>query len=245
MSLTNLAGLIIVLACAGLMIAIFRIGKSQPLSGLRDLPAFGRLRRAIGRSVEDGSRVHISLGSASLTSQYSASALAGLTVLEQVARLSSASDNPPVVTSGDPALAILSQDELRAASLPGDFDPLQGRLAGVTPYSYAAGAMPVFRDETVSAGVLLGSFGPEAGLIADAAEQGRSCLLAGSDALAGQAVLFAAAQDPLIGEEVFAGGAYLNPGGLHTASLHAQDLLRWAVAGLLILGAILKLAGVL
>jgi hypothetical protein len=52
------------------------------------------------------------------------------------------------------------------------------------------------------------------------------------------------AQEPLIGEEFFAGGAYLGAGPAHTASLRMQDILRWVVVSLIVLGAILKLTGV-
>jgi hypothetical protein len=105
--------------------------------------------------------------------------------------------------------------------------------------------MPVIRDEQVTSNIVIGNFGAEAGLITEAAEQTHACLLAGSDSITGQAVLFASAQDPLIGEELFAGGAYLQAGGMHTASLHAQDTLRLVAGGLMIVGAILKLIGVL
>jgi hypothetical protein len=248
-NLMNIAGLLIVVVCAILMGVFFWINRGRPYRGLRPIPAFGRLRRAIGMAVEDGSRVHVSLGSASLVGPNSASAFIGLTMLDRVAELSSTSDRPPVATSGDASLAILTQDEMRSnyrdSNRLDEFDPQQGRLAGVTPYSYAVGTMPIFRDEQVSSNILIGSFGPEAGLIAEAAEQTHACLLAGSDSLTGQAVLFASAQDPLIGEELFAGGAYLQGGAMHTASLHTQDVLRIGVCGIIVIGAILKLFGVL
>jgi hypothetical protein len=247
-NLTNIAGIIIVLIFAGVMAALFRLNRSHPYDGLRSIPAFGRLRRAIGMAIEDGSRVHVSLGSASLIAPNSASALVGLATLERVAQLGSTSDSPPVVTSGDASLAILSQDELRRsadeANRMDDFDLLQGRLTGVTPFSYAAGAMAVIADEHSTSNIVLGNFGPEAGLLADAAEKTHACFLAGSDSITGQAVFFASAQDPLLGEEVFASGAYLQSGPIHAASLRAQDAFRWGVAGIIIIGAILKLIGV-
>ena len=159
------------------------------------------------------------------------------------------SDRPPVATSGDSTLAILSQDKLRSAyreaNSPDSYDPNQGRLTGMTPFSYAAGAMPVFQDEQVSANIVIGNFGPEAGLLADAAEQSGCFLLAASDAIPAQAVLYAAAQEPLVGEELFASGAYLQAGPLHAASLHVQDVLRWVLVAGLLAGTILKLAGIL
>ena len=185
MNLINIAGLIIVLIFAAVMAVLSRTSRFRHFSGLRPIAAFGRLRRAIGMAVEDGSRVHVSLGSASLIAPNSASALVGLTTLERVALLSASSDLPPVVTSGDASLTILSQDELRRsaaeANLMEDFDLRQGRLTGVTPYSYAAGAMAVISDEQSSSNIVIGNFGPEAGLLADAAEKTHACFLAGSD----------------------------------------------------------------
>jgi len=246
---TNTAGIVVVIGCIALMAGFFFRNRAHPYRGLRDIPAFTRLRRAVGLSVEDGSRLHISLGSASLQDPSSASAMVGLTVLERAARLSSVSDRPPVATSGDSTLAILSQDKMRAvaadANAPDAYDPRQGRLTGMTPFSYAAGAMPVFRDEQVSANIIIGNFGPEAALLADAAEQSGCFLLAASDAIPAQAVLYATAQEPLVGEELCASGAYLQSGSLHAASLHAQDVLRWVVVAGLVVGTILKFAGIL
>jgi len=81
-------------------------------------------------------------------------------------------------------------------------------------------------------------------LIADAAERTGSVSLGGSENLSAQAVLYAAAQEPLIGEELFAAGAYAQAGPMHVASLKAQDFLRWLLVGALLLGAALKLLGV-
>jgi hypothetical protein len=47
--------------------------------------------------------------------------------------------------------------------------------------------------------------------------------------MTGQALLFGSAQEPLIGEEVFATGAYMDAGVVHQASLRTQDVLRWII----------------
>ena len=93
--------------------------------------------------------------------------------------------------------------------------------------------------------MLIGSFGNEVALITDAAERKEGMTLGGTDNLTGQAVLFATAQEPLIGEESYAGGAYLGAGRMHTASLYVQDIIRWVLIGLIVLGSLLKLFGVL
>jgi hypothetical protein len=243
----GLAGFGFVILSAILMAGLaFLRRKSTPV--FREIPAFARLRKAIGLAVEEGSRLHISLGRGGLTTPQSAAELAGLEMLRRVAELTSASDRPPVATSGDGAIAILSQDALRAsgqAVLSTGYDATAARLTGLTPFSYAAGVLPVMRDENVSANVLMGNFGIEVALLTDAAERGNTSIMAGSDNLPAQAVLYASAQDPLIGEELYAAGAYIKARPFHTASLIVQDILRWLVVIVILVGAILKLAGVL
>jgi hypothetical protein len=246
---TSLAGFIVVIAAA-ILIAVFAfIDRKQPRRNLRPIPAFDRLKRSIGLAVEDGSRVHITLGSASLTTPQNPSALLGMAMLERIAGASSISDRPPAATSGDGGLMVLSQDTLRSAYRSVNaldlYDASRGRMTGATPFSYAAGAMPVFWDENVSTNVLVGNFGIELALMLDAAERENSFTIAASDSLPAQAILYAAAQEPLIGEELFAGGAYLQAGRLHTASLHTQDVLRWGIIAVMVVGSLLKLIGVL
>ena len=105
--------------------------------------------------------------------------------------------------------------------------------------------MTTIRDEKISANVLMGNFGVEAALLTDAAERENTFTLAASDNLTAQAVMYASAQEPLIGEELYAAGAYTDAGPLHTASLTVQDILRWSIILVILVGALLKLAGIL
>lgn len=249
MTIENLIGLVLILLTAGYMFlfALPRFSRKAP--ALRTIGAFQKLRRAIGLTVEQGTRLHISLGKSSISGPDNASALASLSTLERITRTSSLSDRPPLATSGDGTLAILSQDTLRAGyrltNAQDQYNPDRGRLTGPTPMSYVAGMLPVMTDEQVSTHLLLGNFGPEIALITEAAEQQGAFTLASSDSLPAQAVLYASAQEPLIGEELFAVPAYLQAGTMHQSSLRAQDLLRWVVIGGLVIGSLLKLAGIL
>jgi Domain of unknown function (DUF6754) len=236
----------VVFLSAGFMVILSILRRKSP-PPVRDIPAFTRLRRAIGRVVEDGSRLHVSLGRGALVTPQSASALAGLALLRRLAELTSGGDKPPIATSGDAALTILSQSTLQeAAETSGlGYDPAAGRLTGLTPFSYAAGAIPSIRDENVSATVLMGNFGIEAALLTDAAERARTFSLAGSDNLGAQAVIYASAQQPVIGEELYAAGAYVDAGPMHAASLTVQDILRWLLIAVMLIGALLKMAGIL
>lgn len=253
MSLTstspNLLGLIFIIGFLGLML-LFGLGKlSQPKRRLRDIPAFFRLKRAIGLAVESGQRLHISLGHGGVDGPRGAAGLVGLSVIQKISRAASISDKPPIATSGEAALAILSQDVMhasyRAVNAENRYDPSLGQLTGLTALSYTAGALPIIYDQQVSVNMLLGSFGSEVGLLADAAERTGSLTIGGSDNLPAQAVLYATMEEPLVGEELFAGGAYLQVNPMHTSSLIAQDVLRWLLIGFIIIGSAMKLVGVL
>lgn len=247
MSGLNLLGLIVVLIFFGLMIAIAILVRRRESPKLREIPAFKRLDRAIGLAVEAGSRLHVSLGRGQMLSRQSAIGFVGLSILDRIGRSTSISDRPPIATSGEGILGILSQDSQRVTAryLGVESDPNRGRITGLTPLSYAAGTLSFVKEEEIGANLLIGSFGNEVALITDAAERKEGMTLGGTDNLTGQAVLFATAQEPLIGEESYAGGAYLGAGRMHTASLYVQDIIRWVLIGLIVLGSLLKLFGVL
>lgn len=232
-----------------LMILFWLRDRRRPRQNLRAIQAFARLKLGIGLAVEAGQRLHLSLGHGGIADQSAAPALVGLSLLQRIARVASISDRPPVATSGEAAQALLSQDTLRSAyraiNAENQFDPNAAQLSGLTPFSYAAGALPVVYDQQVSVNILAGSFGSEVALIADAAGRTGSISLGGSENLAAQAVLYATVQEPLIGEELFAAGAYVQAGPMHTASLKTQDVLRWLLIGVILAGAALKMVGVL
>jgi hypothetical protein len=244
---TGILSLLFVILAFGLIVAFAVTGRNRPPRHVRDISAFVKVRKAVGLAVEAGARLHISIGKGNVTGVPGASALAGLTVLERIARAASISDRPPVATAGDGSLAILSRDTLlktyRSIGAESQYDPVAGRLTGLTPFSFAAGILPIIQDEQVSSNVMIGDFGSEAALINDVADRHNAQTVAGTDNISGQAVLFATAQEPLIGEEVFAGGAYLGAGVAHEASLRAQDVLRWLLVGIILVGVLLKFLG--
>jgi hypothetical protein len=105
--------------------------------------------------------------------------------------------------------------------------------------------MHISKNENVSANIMIGHFGPEAGLLTEASDRENVVSIGASDELSGQAVLFANTNEALIGEELFATGAYLGSGPSHTASLIVQDILRWIVILALLGGAAAKFFGVI
>src|SRR5215203_2590298 len=158
-----------VLIVTAILLLVFILLRRRTPAVLRRIEAFERLNRAVGLAVENGTRLHISIGRGNLFTTRGGSALAALALVRRLAERTSASDRPPVVTSGDASLAILSQDTLqsgyRAVGADDQYRFSTGRLTGLTPFAYAAGTVPVVRDENVSTNVFIGDFGAESALM--------------------------------------------------------------------------------
>ena len=190
--------LVIILVSAILLFGITLWKRKSPAS-LREIPALTSLYRTLGLSIEDGTRLHISLGTGSLLDARGGSALAGLAMLRHLAERTSVSDEPSIASAGDPTLGLLTQDTLQAgyqaAGVEELYVPTTGRVTGLSPFGYAAGAMNISQNENVSANIIIGHFGPEAALLAEASDRDNVVVIGASDELTGQAVLFANTQD--------------------------------------------------
>lgn len=246
--LIGIAGFVLALIVALLLVIFTFIHQRSPFY-FRNIRAFMNIRRAASLVVEDGTRLHISVGSANVLTPAAGSSLAGLALVRHLGQLTSLSDHPPVTSTGSATLNLLAQDTLRTAheSVATDqaFEMNNARLTGLTPLSYTAGVIPLLRDEKISTNVIIGNLGPEIALLTDAAERQNTPAIAASDSLPAQSVLFAVVNEPLIGEELFAAGAYTQAGPSHSASLLVQDILRWLVIVGLFGGALLKALGIL
>jgi hypothetical protein len=242
----QIIGLAVILFFGGMLglFAVLAHRKGAKPRGLRRIEAYESLPATVGAAVETGRRIHISLGSGTIGEVNTAATISGLSVLDQVASVASLSDKPPIVTTADGAAMFLAQDTLRGVynrqNASEQYDPLSAQVAGLTPLGFGAALPGLLDDEMVAGTVLIGSVGQEAVLLTEAGRRANITTVAGSDLPAAQAVLFATADQPLIGEDLFAGNAYINRRPAHLASLRAQDWMRVIIGGLIILGVLAK-----
>jgi hypothetical protein len=246
-TIVDIVGLGVLLAIALLMLVLALIERRWP-SSLRPLAGIESLGKAVERTVEAGEQVHLSLGTGSVTGSNVAPALAGLSALTHVATATAVGDKPLVVTAGDGTMTVLAQDTLRSSyeriGRGRAYRHTAARMLGATPFSYVAGVPLLLSMEGTTVHLLLGSFGVEGALAADVGERGGAFVLGGTDDVRTQALMYAAAGYPLIGEEIFATGAYLDGGGFQQASLRVQDAVRLLVIVVVVLGTILLSLGV-
>jgi hypothetical protein len=208
---------------------------------LRDIQAYNAAREGLSRAAETGRAVHTSPGTGSIGGgPTTASTLAGLTLVEAMARVSAITGAPVQSTTNDAVAFNLAESAVRSGYGRAGW-PMESENSGARfitqddPLAYVVGASEVVSQQKVSHAVMAGRFGTETLFLMEAQRRAGAQQIAGSSDQEGAALMFIAADHALIGEEIFASGAYLERRPSHIASLLAQDGLRWAVI-LLIIG---------
>jgi hypothetical protein len=215
----------------------------------RRIPAYTSLPLLAGEAVESNRAVHLSFGSNAVREATTLSALASAEILYHVAERASLGDKPVFATTSDPVTLALGQDTLRRAYKARDaLGKYRSTLArwypqGPSSFAFAAGAGADMLDDDASLNVLIGRYGLEMMLLAENAIRYDRTVIGQSDTVIGQAVAYAVSDMPLIGEELYVGGAYLARTPLQVGGVFAQDVLRFLVITVIIGLAILALVG--
>jgi hypothetical protein len=202
---------------------------------LRPIRAYAALPTLVDEAIESDRTVHVSFGNAGVGAETTLTALVGAEALATLAERAAIGERSPLVTVSDPLGLALAQDTLRRGYAARGALARFNRLAatwlpqGPGSLAFAAGAASLASDEGCSANVLIGRFGAEMIVIGEMGARRGATQVAGSDLLEGQAVAFATSEMPLIGEEMFVGGAYLSDDPVKRGGVLAQDALRAAV----------------
>lgn len=234
---------------------------------LRPIASYEALKGLLAQAAEAGRPIHLSIGTAGIGDQRTADTMAGLYVLEYIADRAVVSASPPVVTLAHPTALPVAQDLLRRAygrhGYPEEYDPARARLVapdpnlntGFTPnpavypsnsndaFAYAAGTMRFLTHQRLIANVMVGAFGDEFLLLSEPSAQHQLDQIGGTSAVGVLPFVYTSVAHPLIGEEIFAGGAYLSGRVAHLSSLFAQDVMRWFIVAGILLGILGKSVG--
>lgn len=211
---------------------------------LRPLPGFALLDGFVGQAVETGRTLHVSMGTKGIGGASTADTMAGLTALERLAEQAVATGLKLVVTVSDPSLLPIAQDTLRRAyerqGYPQGYDPLQVRYIAPDAIAYAAGVMGILEREDVVANAMIGGFGDEFLLMGENGARRGVQQVGGASSPETLPFVYVSMDEALLGEEIYAGGAYLSSKPSHLGSLLAQDWLRSAIILAIILGVLIR-----
>ena len=234
-----MAALLLLLFLVFLLISMARV-KVGHRPGLRHIPAFEVLKGFTAKAIETGRPHHLSLGLGGMADQTTADSLAGLAVLNYLAGQAAVTGAPPLVSMADPTVMLFAQNALRAAHR-NDLAETKAAYHNVhwiapQPSAYAAGVMSLIEVDNIDTNVMVGDFGDEYLLMGEVAARKERSHIGGTSNPNTLPFIYASAQETLLGEEIYAAGAYLQKRPAHLGSLLAQDTMRWIIAIIILAG---------
>jgi hypothetical protein len=217
-----------------------RAGELRPLPGMAELSAL------VARAAETGQPLHVSVGVGGVGGSATAETWAGLTLLRHLADKAVANGASVVVTVADATVLPLAQDILQQAyarhGFSADYDFSQVRFVAPEPTAYATGVMGFLGREPLAGNVMVGKFGDEYLFVGETGARRRLHQIVGVAEPQTLPLVYASADETLVGEEIFATGAYTSRLPIQIASLLTEDRIRWLLIVAIFVTAIWKLA---
>lgn len=215
--------------------------------GIRDIVGLKSIDEAIGRATEMGTPVHFSPGLGDIVATDSAQTLAALEILGYVAKASAQYDTRLVVTIRMPNLFPMAQEIVRqsyiAAGKPDAYRDDTVRFITSDQDGYAGGVVGFMHREKAAANILAGIYMGEALLITEAGSRIGAMQVAITASITQLAFFVATCDYVVIGEELFAAGAFLSQNKVKLGAIAAQDYFKLAVMAAILLGTITSSAG--
>jgi len=214
---------------------------------LRPITGLSSLEEAVGRATEMGRPVHFSPGLGDIIGTSAPDTLAALQILSFVTDLAARYDAHLIVTIRMPNVFPLAQELTRTgymiANKPDSYKEDTVRFVSSDQDAYAAGVIGIMHHEKVASSILAGLYMGEALLIA---ESGASLgvMQVAITASVMQVPFFVAACDyTVIGEELYAAGAYVSGDKRRIGAIAGQDYLKLAIMAIIVLGTVVTAAG--
>ena len=242
----DLAALAMLLIFAPLLVFFTLRAKSGRRFIMRTIPAYERLRQLVSHAAETGKPIHVGMGSGRIGTKSTPEALMGLTAFDYVARHAARYNQEVLGTTGDATILAAAQGTLQRARQEVGFPELyknrEVRFYGPDPLAYAGGTRRALDRDKHLASVLIGQFGAEGLWIAESTNCQGIPQIGGTSAPSAAALMYTSLDEIVIGEEVFAAGAYLHRPS-HLGSLATQDLIRIITILSIIAGVVLTSLG--
>ncbi len=228
------------------LLSLWRLGGGFA-PALRPIAAFAVLAGAMEHAAESGRPIHVSPGAGTLGDAMTAQTLAGLAMVEGLVQRAATSGARLLVSTASPLLLPLvdsAQREAHAlAGYPQDYRSDQTRFLSDNRNAYALGAATLVRREGACLSILAGDLSDEYLLAAEPTATSGTEQISGSANPRTLPFVAATANHALIGEDLFAAGAYLSHKASSVASLLAQDQMRLLLVGMILAGVVLESLG--
>ena len=211
---------------------------------VRRIPGIDAIEEAIGRATEMGRSVLYVPGIQDISEMQT---VAGLVILESVAKLTAKYETPITVPVTYPIPFTIAEEMVKAGYLhagrPEAYDPNSVRFVSPEQFAYVASVTGVMMRDRPAAHIFMGSFFAESLLLAETGFSTGAIQVAGT-ANVHQLPFFVVACDyTLIGEELYAASAYLSGEPKLVGALKGADLMKIVIISGIIVGCVLETLG--
>ncbi|QUL98573.1 MAG: hypothetical protein IMF26_00255 [Candidatus Fermentithermobacillus carboniphilus] len=219
--------LVVFVVLSGAIFYRIRLARTGKVPYLRKLAGVSAIEEAVGRATELGRPIVFSPGIAGLGGEYGAQTFAALEILGYVARTAAKYDTRIIVGIRIPEVLPIAEEIVRSAfAAEGKLDrynPDDVRFLSQAQFAYAAGVMGIMERERPGATFLIGGFWAESLMFAEVGNSIGALQIAGTANLHQIQFFVAACDYTLLGEEMFAVGAYFSGDPVKKAIIAGQD----------------------
>ncbi|MCB0358336.1 MAG: hypothetical protein KDD44_01825 [Bdellovibrionales bacterium] len=203
---------------------------------VRRIPGIDAIDEAIGRSVELGRPMAFTTGLTDISPEL----YACLGVLRHVSQKAAIYRSKLLVPSTVAESMVLAdatiQSAYRSQRRFSDYDPRSVRFLSTDQFAFASGYMGLVHREQVAGAFLFGRFAAESLILAEAGQQIGAIQVAATISNEQIPFFITTCDYTLIGEELFAAGAYLSKNPVQTGSLRGQDIAKLIIVVLIVVG---------
>ncbi len=247
----RIVSLLVTIGFGGLLLyASYRVQKGWTPK-IRKMAALDAIEEAIGRCAEMGVPAHFTAANADLTTDVAPQTFAGLAVLGYMTRLCARLRVPLIVTIQNPQAIPLHEDIVKQGYLVEGHPEAYNsgytiRYLSNDQNAHAAGVLSIMRQERCGANVVIGAlYGSIYSLLAAGTLSPTGAFTISGTARMTQVPVAVIMSDfSLIGEEMFAAGAYVSKDPRRVGPLVGSDMIKWFEIALLVAGTVLLVFGV-
>ncbi len=191
---------------------------------VRPIPAIQAVEEAIGRATEMGKPILFVPGISTIDD---VATLAALNILSPVAEKAAVYDSKLIVPNYDAIVFTVAQEVVKEACLkagrPDAYSDENVFYLSARQFAYAAAVNGIMVREKPATNFFLGTFFAESLLLAETGNMTGAIQIAGTDMVTQLPFFIVACDYTLIGEELYAAGAYMGADPKLTGSLKGQD----------------------
>lgn len=231
--------LVAVLLYGSVVLVLIRTAQKRELY-IRPIAGLQAVDDAIGRATEMGRPMLYVSGLAGVSS---ISTIASMLILGHLARRTAAYETPILVPCNDPLVMAAEREIVREAYLeagrPDAFRPENIFFITDSQFGYVAAVDGIIMRERPAANFYMGYFFAESLILAETGNIAGCVQIAGTDADTQLPFFITACDYTLMGEELYAAGAYLSRHPILVAQLKGQDIGKALLAATLLVGVVL------